>query len=110
MASEILRKLGEDIVAGFNNAISFLHSSSTAQGQADIKRFVHADDAQSEKERFDLWSANLGLFQLGDRSLDYRLQDNVKVKDFTASLLEDLRENLSDSMSALLSLATISNG
>jgi len=102
MASVTLRNIGEDVVAEFLNAISHLRTCLTIQNEAYPERFVHADDFQSEKERFDLWSANIGLFQLGDRSLDYRLQDDVAVKDFTVALLEDLLENLSDSMSAFL--------
>jgi hypothetical protein len=105
MASMTLRNLGEAVVAGFLNATNRLHNCLITQNEADPERFMHADDVQSEKERFDLWSANIGLCQLGDRSLDYRLQDEVAVKDFTISLLEDLRENLSDSMPAFLCLA-----
>ena len=105
MALVTLRNLGEDVVAGFLNAINRLRNCSTILNEADPKYLVHVDDVQSEKERFDLWSANIGLFQLGDRSLDYRLQDDVAVKDFTIALLEDLRENFSDSMPAFLCLA-----
>jgi hypothetical protein len=50
-----------------------------------------------EQQRFSLWAKNLGLFQHGHSSLDYRLRDADLIKDFILEILDDLNEYLSES-------------
>ena len=45
-------------------------------------------------QRFDLWSRNLGLYQRGHASLDYRFRDAPTTYSFGKRLLYDLEETL----------------
>src|SRR5271170_5823370 len=49
-----------------------------------------------EEQRFRLWATNLGLFQHGHSSLDYRLRDADLVKNFALDVLDELIEYLSE--------------
>src|SRR4051812_38533717 len=51
---------------------------------------------ENERQRFRLWSTNLGLLQPGHASLDYRLQDANSAREYTEELLEDLNEYLTE--------------
>jgi hypothetical protein len=55
---------------------------------SDITRVQLRD----EKERFYLWAVNLGLFDSGHSSLDYRLQDAEDAFQYVAGLLDELLE------------------
>ena len=48
----------------------------------------------AEEERFRLWARNLGLFQAGHASLDYRVRDASFVKASLADLLAELQDHL----------------
>jgi hypothetical protein len=48
----------------------------------------------NESERFDAWGRNLGLFQGGHASLDYRFRDAPRVFEFARRLLRDLDDTL----------------
>jgi|ERR1700734_1157866 hypothetical protein len=54
-----------------------------------------------EAQRFQLWATNLGLFQHGHSSLDYRLRDADLVKNFALDVLDELTEYLSERGSLL---------
>ncbi|KAI8948204.1 hypothetical protein F4801DRAFT_469507 [Xylaria longipes] len=55
--------------------------------------WLKAQDFASEADRFQLWAQNLGLFQEGHASLDYRVRDSVFVRDRFAELLRELAEH-----------------
>lgn len=55
---------------------------------------VDCEVLECEMQRFSLWGANLGLFETGHRSLDYRLRDAGHVRSFTVDLLKDLKNSL----------------
>ncbi|KAI0415037.1 hypothetical protein F5X98DRAFT_233060 [Xylaria grammica] len=63
--------------------------------------WLKAQDVTSEAERFQLWGQNLGLFQEGHASLDYRVRDAVIVRDRFAELLRELAEHITELFSIL---------
>ncbi len=48
----------------------------------------------AQEERFRLWARNLGVFQTGHASLDYRVRDASFIKDSLADLLTELLDHL----------------
>jgi hypothetical protein len=48
--------------------------------------------------RFRIWAGNLGVFQDGHASLDWRLQDSSNMSRRVLRLLHDLNEDLGNSM------------
>ena len=100
MANVSLQSIGKNILLNFTEVTHALQglqlSQREKQGEADEVPLlpIPLDDVQLEEERFKLWAANLGLYATGDRSLDYRIQDNPSVKEYTNQLLDDLREDL----------------
>ena len=75
-----------------------------------VKRDLGAQEAEdslasalvNESQRFGLWAKNLGLYDLGHSSLDYRLRDAPMVYKYTRSLLVDLEASIWKSMFAIL--------
>jgi hypothetical protein len=98
MTKTELHDTGRNILNQFtkvSHAIEFLKLSNESESEENIAFLLK--DVQSERERFQLWAANLGLFVIGDRSLDYRTRDHATVKEYTKSLLDELEEDLSES-------------
>ena len=100
MASETLQDIAEDVLVEFKNMLGAMFISATSHGQENTG---NNGNTEFEQERFQLWAANLGLFESGDRSLDYRIRESPTVRGFTTSLLCNLRENLTDTMFLLYS-------
>ena len=48
----------------------------------------------NEYQRFDIWGRNLGVYQRGHASLDYRFRDAPLVYSFARRLLLDLEQSL----------------
>ena len=57
----------------------------------------------NELQRFDLWARNVGLYEDGHNSLDYRFRDAPSVYGFTCQLLEKLEVSILTSMYCCLS-------
>lgn len=57
----------------------------------------------NESQRFGLWAKNLGLYDLGHSSLDYRFRDATVVYAYTKHLLVDLEKSFWKSTMATLS-------
>lgn len=70
--------------------------------QADDRSLQHGDASQAsimnESQRFGLWAKNLGLYQDGHSSLDYRFRDAPTVYDYTIQLMGRLEESLMTSL------------
>lgn len=49
-----------------------------------------------ERGRFRVWATNIGALNVGRASLDYRLKDAQYLQQNVKSLLEDLKESLSE--------------
>jgi len=96
MANATLRDIGKNILLHFAESAFALQPKPSKPGGTNDEFLLSLDDVQSEKERFQLWAANLGLYATGDRSLDYRIQDSPSVKEYTSQLLHELREDLVD--------------
>lgn len=67
--------------------------------------FQEAEDSTAllnESQRFGLWAKNLGLFDLGHNSLDYRFRDAPVVYEYTRHLLVDLEKSIWKSLFAIL--------
>lgn len=79
---------------------------------ADDRPLEHGDSFKTslliESQRFSLWARNLGLYEYGHSSLDYRFRDAPSVYDYTRQLLDKLEKSLLTSMfsSSLLVLST----
>lgn len=80
--------------------------------EADDRPLEHGDSFKTslliESQRFSLWARNLGLYEYGHSSLDYRFRDAPSVYDYTRQLLDKLEKSLLTSMfsSSLLVLST----
>ncbi|KAJ4300024.1 hypothetical protein N0V90_005273 [Kalmusia sp. IMI 367209] len=97
MANAMLRVVGKSVLDRFADASHALQIfESSHKAETDGKLAIVPVDIQSERERFQLWAANLGIFVVGDRSLDYRIRDNPTVKEYTGRLLHELEEDLSN--------------
>ena len=75
---------------------------SDARPQEDDDTFCPA--LINESQRFGLWAKNLGLYDLGHSSLDYRFRDGPAVHQHARQLLLNLEKSISASMSAVLIL------
>jgi hypothetical protein len=53
-----------------------------------------AASLHNENQRFDLWCRNLGAYQSGHASLEYRLRDAPKIYEYAMRLLTDLDSSL----------------
>jgi hypothetical protein len=94
MEPATLRSIGRDIQKSFSKiALSIADAETTNT----VIKAPSSWEIEAERQRFQLWAANLGLYGIGDRSLDYRLQDAASVKKYTFRLLQDLRDDLSKS-------------
>ncbi|KAF6232486.1 hypothetical protein HO173_009366 [Letharia columbiana] len=65
---------------------------------ADDRPLEHGDSFKTslliESQRFSLWARNLGLYEYGHSSLDYRFRDAPSVYDYTRQLLDKLEKSL----------------
>ncbi|KIX10040.1 uncharacterized protein Z518_01121 [Rhinocladiella mackenziei CBS 650.93] len=59
------------------------------------------------RQSFLFWAANLGMFDEGHRSMDYRLQDAQDVKEYMVDLLEELEYNLNELAAACTNRFTL---
>ena len=53
----------------------------------------------NESQRYELWARNVGIYEDGDSSLDYRFRDTPSIYDYTHQLLGKLEQSLLISMS-----------
>ena len=97
MDPETLSNVGRDIQRHFTKLASLLRLDKTPRPGDDL-RPLDLDDIRAEEQRFQLWAANLGLNGSGDRSLEYRLQEAPSVKEYTLDLLQEFRDDLSQSV------------
>lgn len=61
---------------------------------SDDLKGVSRSAVRNEYERFDLWAVNLGLYQTGHGSLDYRLRDAEAIWAYAERLLLELHGSL----------------
>ncbi|GAP89784.1 putative protein nephrocystin-3 of Mus musculus [Rosellinia necatrix] len=87
-----LHEVGLVVADAFDKLLSAQQYDEWSRGQ----------DFISESERFQLWAQNLGIFQEGHASLDYRVRDAVFVRDRIAELLRELAEHINELSSILL--------
>lgn len=84
-----LHELGSVVVDAFDELFAIEQSD-------EWHDWLDAQDLTSEVERFQLWAQNLGLFQEGHASLDYRVRDAVFVKNRLAELLRELADHTTE--------------
>ena len=80
-----LHNLIQSIRSSFKNPVTVGRDSA---GLSDIDAVTAG--LHNENQRFDLWCRNLGAYQSGHASLEYRLRDAPKVYDYALRLLTDL--------------------
>ena len=83
-----LTDIGHKILALFNLVILRLKTAN-ANLEGVEERAIN-----NEYERFDLWAINLGLYQTGHDSLDYRLRDAEAIRTYTERLLLELHRSV----------------
>ena len=84
-----------------------LEQQHTQPNLAEIGRRIHGrltalesyDRLVIQAQRYELWAGNLGLYQSGHSSLDYRFRDAPSIHTLTFRLLTHLEETLSTSKS-----------
>ena len=79
---------------------AFCSLESDAGSREDEDCFYSA--VVNESQRFGLWAKNLGLYDLGHSSLDYRFRDAPTVYQYTRHLLIDLEMSILRSMLTVL--------
>ena len=57
---------------------------------------------EDEMGRLKVWAGNLGAYQLGSASLDYRLREASHIKSQIVKMLQYLTQNLNDGKITLL--------
>ena len=80
-----------------------LEQQHTQSNLSDIGRRIHErlmalesyDRLVIQAQRYELWAENLGLYQSGHSSLDYRFRDAPSIHRLTHRLLTHLEETLS---------------
>jgi len=78
-----LTAIGYEVLTTFSNILRAF--------SAHVPQALDFGAVKNEYERFDLWAVNLGLYQTGHGSLDYRLRDAETVWRYTETLLLELR-------------------
>lgn len=97
-ADEALATIGHRVYHAFESLAVELSSSGTENG-------LHAA-LVNESQRFGLWAKDLGLYDSGHSSLDYRFRDAPSVYEYARQLLVDLERSLSLSTLSTASLKT----
>ena len=93
-ANETLAVIGRRIHCSFGSLERDLGSQEAEESFASA--------LVNESQRFSLWARNLGLYDLGHSSLDYRFRDAPVVYKYTRHLLVDLEQSIWRSMFAIL--------
>ena len=88
-ADETLATIGHRIYRSFGSLE--VDSRSNEPGDSFASAILN------EFQRFGLWAKNLGLYDLGHGSLDYRFRDAPVVKKYASHLLIDLEKSISKS-------------
>lgn len=81
-----LSQAARKVKLGFSTLLSFISNHHTAARNVQV--------LQDEEQKFMLWAVNLGVFDAGHSSLDYRLQDVPEASDFVKELLNELGDHL----------------
>lgn len=66
---------------------------------------------QNQRDRFKVWTGNLGALKMGRASLDFRLEESTLMRTTVLKLLEQLQNkiNSSKSLSYLHKAACLTN-
>ena len=61
---------------------------------AELENSIDDFSFKDQSQRFQLWARNLGLYNKGHSSLDYRFRDAPRIHEFARQLLSDLGDLL----------------
>lgn len=86
MSAELLVTIGRRVQDAFEN-LKATESRQHQQGTFEVA-------LENQSQRFRLWAINMGLYQTGHGSLDYRFRDAPLVYSFARELLCDLERYL----------------
>ena len=98
---ETLAAIGQRIYGSFESLE--IHSRSYKVENSFSSALVN------QSQRFSLWAKNLGLYDLGHRSLDYRFRDAPTEHRYARKLLDDLEKYIYQSMPAIIRFPLIMN-
>ena len=59
-----------------------------------VTSLLEAASLEFERQRFEQWATNMGLYKPGDVSLDYILRDAPSVQNYAREPLESLKSSL----------------
>ena len=91
---ETLAAIGQRIYSSFESLE--IHSRSYKVENSFSSALVN------QSQRFSLWAKNLGLYDLGHCSLDYRFRDAPTEQRYARKLLNDLEKYIYQSMPAII--------
>lgn len=90
-----VRQRASDCRQTFDNVIDSLLALSWATASASSRKSMEvAESLQDQLTRFDIWSANIGVFSADRSSLDYRVMYHQDIRDMLLQLLGMLHRNL----------------
>lgn len=104
MALRVGPQAGQRLSSQGNNARLDFRVASEAL-EKNLSRVIDSLEPtafDSERQRFELWGTNVGLFRGDYGSLDYQLRDDEVIRSFTATLLANLIEAINESQSDFL--------
>lgn len=84
----------DETLAGIGHRIHYYFGSLTAEARSHKDEDAFLSALVNESQRFSLWAKNLGLYNLGHSSLDYRFRDAPAVYQYTCHLLLDLEKSI----------------
>jgi hypothetical protein len=78
-----------------------LERAISMKDEQKVSEPLFAVSLQDELGRLKFWAANIGALQIGDASLDYRLQEAPVMYENVLKMLADLHEEIGEGMVAL---------
>jgi hypothetical protein len=87
MESLEIRSRADECLADFDALVAMQPSIDRRSNTSDL-------DAEEQRARFLIWSANIGVFADGHASLDYRLRDSLDARKIMLELLASLKNYL----------------
>ncbi|TVY15688.1 hypothetical protein LARI1_G007666 [Lachnellula arida] len=90
-----VKQRASDCRQTFSNVIDSLQALSWATASSSSRKSMEvAESLQDQLTRFDIWSANIGVFSADRSSLDYRVMYYQDIRDMLLQLLGMLHRNL----------------
>lgn len=93
----------DETLASIGHRIHYSFGALTTDARPLKDEDAFSSALVNEFQRFGLWAKNLGLYNLGHSSLDYRFRDAPATFQYTRHLLVDLEKSILKSALTVLS-------